>query len=296
MSQSFRCGYVALVGRPNVGKSTLLNRLIGEKVAIVSHKPQTTRHRVLGIHHRPDAQVVYVDTPGIHGRGSRPMNRYLNRAAAEALAQVDAVVFVVEGLRWTDDDDLVLRRLAEVRAPVLLAVNKVDELGDKTRLLPHLEMLAKKREFAEVVPLSARKGSNVDSLENALVKLLPESEPIYPEDQLTDRSERFMAAELVREQIMRFLGQEVPYATTVEVEAFEDAEDLARISAVIWVERAGQKAIVIGKQGALLKRIGQAARLEMEKMFGRRVYLQLWVKVREGWSDDEQALRSLGYE
>ncbi len=293
---SFRCGYVALVGRPNVGKSTLLNRLIGQKLAIVSRKPQTTRHKILGIHHRDDAQVVYVDTPGIHRKTPRQMNRYLNRTAQDALNDVDVVVFVVDGLRWTEDDELVLGKLREVTTPVILVVNKVDQIADKTQLLPHLQMLAQKRDFAAIVPISARKGTNTDDLEREIVRLLPVSEPLFPEDQFTDRSARFLAAELVREQLMRTLGEEVPYATTVEIERFEELEGLNRIAAVIWVERPGQKAIVIGRQGQLLKRIGQAARLEMERMFGCRVYLQLWVKVREGWSDDEKALRSLGYE
>lgn len=293
---SFRCGYVALVGRPNVGKSTLLNRLIGQKLAIVSRKPQTTRHKILGIHHRDDAQVVYVDTPGIHRKTPRQMNRYLNRTAQDALNDVDVVVFVVDGLRWIEDDELVLGKLREVTTPVILVVNKVDQIADKTQLLPHLQMLAQKRDFAAIVPISARKGTNTDDLEREIVRLLPVSEPLFPEDQFTDRSARFLAAELVREQLMRTLGEEVPYATTVEIERFEELEGLNRIAAVIWVERPGQKAIVIGRQGQLLKRIGQAARLEMERMFGCRVYLQLWVKVREGWSDDEKALRSLGYE
>jgi len=292
----FRCGLVALVGRPNVGKSTLLNRLIGQKLAIVSRKPQTTRHKILGIHHRDDAQIVYVDTPGIHAKTPRQMNRYLNRAAQEALEDVDVVVFVVEGLRWSEDDELVLSKLRQVKAPIILAVNKVDELTDKEKLLPHLQTLAQKADFAAIVPISARKGTNADALEAEIAQRLPQSPPMFPEDQFTDRSARFLAAELVREQLMRALGAEVPYATTVEIEQFEETDGLDRIAAVIWVERPGQKAIVIGRQGQLLKRIGQAARLEMEKMFGCRVYLQLWVKVREGWSDDEKALRSLGYE
>lgn len=294
--QNFRCGFVALVGRPNVGKSSLLNRLIGQKISIVSRKPQTTRHRLLGIHHRDDAQIVYVDTPGLHGKTPREMNRYLNRTATDALADVDVAVFVVDALHWTPDDELVLQRLQHVEAPVVLAVNKVDQIKDKGRLLPHLQALGAKRQFAEIIPVSAHKSTNLQALEDAAVRALPVSPPLFPEDQITDRSERFLAAELVREQLMRALGQELPYATTVEIEAFQEEGNLARIAAVIWVERPGQKAIVIGQKGELLKRVGQGARIEMERLFDRKVFLQLWVKVREGWSDDLRALRSLGYE
>ena len=292
----FRAGFVALVGRPNVGKSTLLNRLVGEKVAIVSRKPQTTRHRILGIRHLPAAQIIYVDTPGMHAHTPREMNRYLNRTASSALADVDAVVFMVDGLQWTEDDELALSKARQAGAPVLLAVNKVDRITNKDQLLPHLAELAGKADFAEVIPISARRGTNVAALEAALLKLLPESPQLFPDEQVTDRGDRFRAAELVREQLMRALGQELPYATTVEIEALESDDKLIRISAIIWVERPGQKAIVIGKNGQLLKRIGQDARQEMERLFGRQVYLQLWAKVREGWSDDRQALRSLGYE
>lgn len=292
----FRAGFVALAGRPNVGKSTLLNRLVGEKVAIVSRKPQTTRHRILGVRHLPQAQIIYVDTPGMHARTPREMNRYLNRTAGSALADVDAIVFMVDGLRWTEDDDLALAKVKEAGAPLLLAVNKVDRVSDKGRLLPHLAALAEKADFVEVIPLSARRGTNVDALEDALLKLMPESPQLFPDEQITDRSERFRAAELVREQLMRALGEELPYATTVEIEALESSEKLVKVAAVIWVERPGQKAIVIGKNGQQIKRIGQEARQEMERLFGRQVYLQLWTKVREGWSDDRRALRSLGYE
>lgn len=295
-SEEFRCGFVALVGRPNVGKSSLLNRLIGQKISIVTRKPQTTRHRLLGIHHRDDAQVIYVDTPGLHVKAPREMNRYLNRAATEALADVDVAILVVEGLRWTDDDELALSRLANVSAPVLLAVNKVDQIADKSRLLPHLQALAEKREFAAIVPVSARRGTNLRELEDAAVALLPVSPPLFPEEQITDRSERFLAAEMVREQLMAALGQELPYATAVEIESFEDEGGLSRIAAVIWVERPGQKAIVIGQGGRVLKRVGQGARVQLERLLDRKVYLQLWVKVREGWSDDLKALRTLGYE
>ncbi len=293
--QELNCGFVALVGRPNVGKSTLLNRLIGQKVSIVSNRPQTTRHRILGIHHRPDAQIIYVDTPGLHSKTPRAMNRYLNRTASNVLEDVDVVVFVVDAGRWSEDDDFVLEKLKRVQTPVVLVVNKVDRIKDKNKLLPFMQKVSQLHDFKDIVPVSALRGTQLDVLEQTLVQLLPMSPPLFPDEQLTDRSERFMAAELVREQLMRTLGQEVPYATTVEIEAFEREGNLIRIGALIWVERSGQKPIVIGHQGQVLKRVGQGAREGMERLFGCRVFLQLWVKVREGWSDDERALQSLGY-
>jgi GTP-binding protein Era len=292
-----RSGYVAIVGRPNVGKSTLLNRILGQKIAITSPKPQTTRHRILGIKTTPTAQTIYLDTPGLHLGGKRAMNRYLNRTAAGAIGDVDVVVFMVEGLRWTEEDEAVLERLREARQPVVLVVNKVDRLRDKTALLPHLQGLAERMAFAHIVPLSARKGSNLARLEQCLVELLPSVGHFFPEDQITDRSERFLAAELVREKLMLVLQQELPYALTVEIERFEEAPDgRRRIGAIIWVERPGQKRIVIGKDGAVLKEVGRRARLDMERLFDARVFLELWVKVKEGWSDDDRALRSLGYD
>ncbi|RFA28347.1 GTPase Era [Alkalilimnicola ehrlichii] len=289
------CGFVALVGRPNVGKSTLLNRLIGQKISIVSQRPQTTRHRILGIHHRDDAQIIYVDTPGLHSKTPKAMNRYLNRAAATVLEDVDVVAFVVEGIRWTPDDEFVLEKLKRLDTPVILVINKIDKVRDKSLLLPHIASLSEKYAFADVIPVSAAKGTQLDALEEAFKSLLPMSPPLFPDEQVTDRSERFMAAELVREQLMRTLGQEVPYATTVEIEAFEREGRLLKVAALIWVERSGQKTIVIGRQGQVLKRVGKSAREAMEGLFDCRVYLQLWVKVREGWSDDERALQSLGY-
>lgn len=295
-SDTLRSGFVGLVGRPNVGKSTLLNALLGQKVSIVTRKPQTTRHRILGIHNLPGAQIAYVDTPGLH-RGKRSaMNRYLNEAAASALADVDALVFVVDGGRWTEEDDAVLERLRQVPSPVVLVINKVDRLRDKRRLLPLIERLGALHDFAAVVPLSAERADNLLALEEELLKLLPEGPALFPRDQVTDRGERFMAAELVREQLMAALGEELPYASTVEIEAFEQAGRLRRIAAVIWVERPGQRRIVIGEGGKRIKHVGRAARQEMERLFDGRVYLQLWVKVREGWSDDERILRTLGYD
>ncbi len=290
-----RCGHVAIIGRPNVGKSTLLNRILGQKVAITSRRPQTTRHRLLGIHTTPDAQVVYVDTPGLHRRGGRAMNRIMNRTASGAIADVDVILFVADSLKWTEEDDYILELLSPVKAPVVLALNKIDRLKDKSALLPHIATLRERYPFRAIIPISASQGSQVPDLEQTLQALLPVSPPLYPEAQITDRSERFLAAELIREKLMRHLGQELPYAVTVEIERFIDDEGLARIDALIWVERDSQKAIVIGRGGAMLKRIGQEAREDIERMVDRKVFLQLWVKVKEKWSDDERALRSLGY-
>ena len=295
MSDVFRCGYVALVGRPNVGKSTLLNRLLGQKISITSQRPQTTRHRVLGIKTLPQAQIVYVDTPGLHQGSRKALNRVLNKAASDTLHDVDVVAFLVEGTRWTDEDRWILEMLRDIGTPVILVVNKIDMLEDKTALLPHLQQLAGEYAFAEVIPLSARSGDNADRFEASVIARLPVGEPIYPDDQITDRSERFLAAELVREKLFRKLGQEIPYGLTVEIESFKMDGAMRRIHALIWVERDTQKAIVIGKGGTLLKEVGSEARRDMEKLFDGKVFLQLWVKVKEGWADDERALRSLGY-
>ena len=294
--ENFRCGFVAIVGRPNVGKSTLLNRILGQKISITAHRPQTTRHRILGVKTTDDAQIIYVDTPGLHLGGKRAINRYMNRAADSSITDVDVVVFVVDRLRWDAEDENVLLRLQKAQVPVVLVVNKMDDLADKERLLPHLQELGGKREFEAIIPLSARNGEGVERLEEVLRKLLPESGPFYPEDQITDRSERFLAAELVREKLVRSLTHELPYSTTVEIEKFAMENDVRHVHAVIWVERPGQKGIIIGKGGQQLKRMGEQARKEMEKVFGGKVFLQLWVKVREGWSDDERALKSLGYQ
>ena len=290
-----RAGYAALLGRPNVGKSTLLNRLIGQKLSITAPKPQTTRHVILGIQTLPDAQIVYVDTPGLHRRSQRALNRHLNRAAASVLGYVDVVVWLVEALRWTEEDEDVLQRLMDFAGPVVLAVNKVDRIADKSRLLPFLRELAAKRSFNEVVPLAAIDGDNVAALEQVIARLLPVGDLLFPTEQITTASERFLAAELIREKLTRLLREELPYALTVEIERFADEGRLARIHAVIWVERETQKGIVIGEKGATLREVGRQAREDMERLFDRKVFLQTWVKVREGWSDDERALRSLGY-
>lgn len=292
----FRCGYVAIVGRPNVGKSTLLNHILGQKLSITSRKPQTTRHRILGIVTRENTQTVYVDTPGIHGEERKAINRYMNRAATSALKDVDLVLFVVDGLKWSPDDDLVMSKIKAAGLPTLLVINKVDEVADKDALLPRITELTQLHGFIEVVPVSALKGHNIDRLQELVAERLPLSPPFFPEDQITDRSSKFLAAEIVREKVMRQLGDEVPYELTVEIEEFKQEGKLKRISALILVERDGQKAIVIGDGGQRLKRIGMEARVDMEKLFGGKVMLSLWVKVKGGWSDDERALKSLGYD
>ncbi|AQZ93319.1 GTPase Era [Halopseudomonas phragmitis] len=295
MTDANRCGYVAIVGRPNVGKSTLLNHILGQKLAITSRKPQTTRHTLLGIKTEGPVQAIYVDTPGLHKENEKALNRYMNKSASQALRDVDVVLFVVDRLRWTDEDQMVLERIQQVRCPVLIVVNKVDRLDDKNTLLPHLEWLTEQLPEAEVVPVSALHGRNIGHLEQLIAERLPESEHFYPDDQLTDRSSRFLAAELVREKVMRQLGAEVPYQVTVEVEQFKQEGKILHIHALILVERDGQKKIIIGDGGERLKKIGQEARLDMQKLFGSKVMLNLWVKVRRGWSDDERALNSLGY-
>ncbi len=291
---STRAGYAALLGRPNVGKSTLLNRLIQQKISITAPKPQTTRHVILGIQTLADAQIVYVDTPGLH-QGQRAMSRYLNRAAASVLGYVDVVIWLVEALRWTAEDQDVLQRLSHFSGPVVLAVNKVDRIADKARLLPFLQDKAGQRAFVETLPLSALKGDNVAALENAIARLLPVGDFLFPPEQITTASERFLAAEAIREKLTRLLRQELPYALTVEIERFAEEGRLTHIHAVIWVERASQKGIVIGAGGATLREVGRQARQDLERLLGRPVFLETWVKVREGWSDDERALRSLGY-
>ena len=290
-----RCGYVALVGRPNVGKSTLLNHLLGQKISITSRKPQTTRHRVLGIKTEGDVQIIFVDTPGMHRHEPKAINRVMNQAANSALRDVDVIVFVIDRLRWTEEDEWVLEKLRVVKCPVILALNKIDLVDNKEELLPALQMFAQKFPFAEIFPLSALRGHNLDDLEKSIAKYLPENPHFFAEDQVTDRSQRFLAAELVREKIMRQLGEELPYEITVEVESFKLLGKMLEIHALIMVEREGQKKIVIGNGGDRIKLIGEEARKDMEIMFERKVMLKLWVKVKAGWSDDERALRSLGY-
>lgn len=290
-----RCGYVAIVGRPNVGKSTLLNHILGQKLAITSRKPQTTRHNMLGIKTEGEVQTIYVDTPGLHKENQKALNRFMNKTAVTALRDVDVVVFVVDRTRWTDEDQMVLERVRFVKCPVLLAVNKMDRLEDKADMLPHLQWLQEQLPEATLIPISAQHGHNLDALEELVAERLPESEHFFPEDQITDRSSRFLAAELIREKIMRQLGAELPYQVAVEIEEFKYDNGVLHIHGLILVERDGQKKILIGQAGERIKRIGQEARQDMETLFDAKVMLNLWVKVKGGWSDDERALRSLGY-
>lgn len=290
-----RCGYVAIVGRPNVGKSTLLNHILGQKLAITSRKPQTTRHTMLGIKTEGAVQAIYVDTPGLHKESEKALNRYMNKTAANALRDVDVVVFVVDRNRWTEEDQLVLDKIQHLKMPVIVAVNKIDRLDDKKELLPHLEWLNQQLPNAQIVPISSLHSQNLTALEELIAKYLPDGEHFYPEDQLTDRSSRFLAAEIVREKITRQLGAELPYQVNVEVEEFKQEGAILHIHALILVERDGQKKILIGDKGERIKRIGQEARQDMEVLFDSKVMLNLWVKVKRGWSDDERAMRSLGY-
>ncbi len=294
-SATTRCGYVAIVGRPNVGKSTLLNHILGQKISITSRKPQTTRNNVVGIKTEGDIQIMFVDTPGMHLGQQKAINRYMNRAANTAMKDVDVVVFVVDRFIWTEEDEAVAEKLQNAACPIILAVNKVDQVEDKETLLPHLEILSKKLNVAEIVPLSALRNINLDRLEQLIIERMPEGMHMYPEDQVTDRSSRFMAAEIVREKITRQLGDELPYEMAVEIEEFKQEGNLLNIGALILVERDGQKRILIGEKGERIKLIGIEARKDMEKLFDMKIMLKLWVKVKSGWSDDERALRSLGY-
>lgn len=294
--EEIRCGYVAVVGRPNVGKSTLVNHILGQKLAITSRKPQTTRHNMLGIKTEGAVQAVYVDTPGLHKGGQTALNRFMNRSALTALKDIDVAIFVVDRMRWTDEDEMVFERIQYLTCPLIIAVNKADRLEDKSQLLAHLEWLATKLPNAQIVPVSALHGHNLETLERLVSEYLPVSEHFFPEDQITDRSSRFLAAEMVREKIMRQLGAELPYQITVEIEEFKQEGHILHIHALILVERDGQKKIIIGDKGERIKRIGQEARKDMEILFDSKIMLNLWVKVKSGWSDDERALRSLGYQ
>ena len=290
------CGFIAIVGRPNVGKSTLLNKLLGQKISITSRKAQTTRHRIVGIHTEGAYQAIYVDTPGLHMEEKRAINRLMNKAASSSIGDVELVIFVVEGTRWTPDDEMVLNKLREGKAPVILAVNKVDNVQEKADLLPHLQFLASQMNFLDIVPISAETGLNVDTIAAIVRKHLPEATHHFPEDYITDRSQRFMASEIIREKLMRFLGAELPYSVTVEIERFVSNERGGYdINGLILVEREGQKKMVIGNKGAKIKTIGIEARKDMQEMFEAPVHLELWVKVKSGWADDERELRSLGY-
>jgi GTP-binding protein Era len=290
-----RCGLVAIVGRPNVGKSTLLNHLLRQKISITSRKPQTTRHRILGITSDQETQCIFVDTPGLHGQHDKALNRAMNETVASAIKDVDLVLFVVERFVWNETDELVLNLLAETKVPVILLINKIDLIKDKEKLLPHIGELSSKRDFAEIIPVSALGGHNLDAIESRVKSFLPVSPFLYPEDQITDRSSRFLAAELIREKVTRQLGEEIPYEVTVEIEKFEQKKSVLHIHGLILVDKKGQKRIIIGKDGQRLKQIGSAAREDMENAFQTKVMLNLWVKVKSGWADDERALQSLGY-
>lgn len=291
-----RAGMVAVIGRPNVGKSTMINAVMGRKVSIVTAKPQTTRHRILAVHNTPDAQIIFVDTPGLHRKAGKAMNRMMNRTATNALADADVVLFVSDATRWTSEDDDVLQRLRNCRAPVVAVLNKVDKVHPKEKLLEGIALMAARYDFAEIVPISAQKHDNLEHLLATLPAFLPESPPLFPEDMHTDRGPDFHAAELIREKLTLLLHQELPYGLTVQVERYEDDAAGVTVNAVIWVERDSQKGIVVGKQGNVLKKVGRAARLELADQLGRPVHLELWVKVKDNWADKEKDLLSLGFD
>jgi GTPase len=295
-NQEQYCGFVAIVGRPNVGKSTLLNQLLGQKVSITSRKPQTTRHRIMGIDTVDNYQIIYVDTPGLHIEEKRAINRLMNRAASSSIGDVELIIFVIEGTHWNDDDEMVLNKLKSVNIPVLLAINKIDNVTDKSILLPHIAQLSQKMNFIDVVPICAETGDGVNTIANIVKKYIPKGQHHFPEEYITDRSQRFMASEIIREKLMRFLGEELPYSVTVEIEQFvRNERGGLNINGLILVEREGQKKMVIGNQGQKIKQIGIEARRDMQDLFESKVHLELWVKVKAGWADDERALRSLGY-
>ncbi|MBE0345859.1 MULTISPECIES: GTPase Era [Pseudoalteromonas] len=296
MTLDTHCGMIAIVGRPNVGKSTLLNKLVEQKVSITSRKPQTTRHRIMGIHTEGNYQAVYVDTPGLHIEEKRAINRLMNRAASSSIGDVELVLFVVEGTHWTADDEMVLTKIKDSGRPILVIMNKTDQVKDKDLLMPHIQWLSEQGDFIGIVPISAKQGKNVDMIKEEVHKRLPACEFYFPEDYVTDRSMRFLAAEIVREKLMRFMGDELPYSVTVEIEQFKWQDNgVWQINALILVERESQKRMVIGNKGEKLKVIGREARKDLENMLDNKVYLECWVKVKSGWADDERALRSLGY-
>ncbi len=288
------CGFIAIVGKPNVGKSTLLNHLLGQKISITSRKPQTTRHRLFGIKTTAEAQFIFVDTPGLHQGVDKALNRFMNRTVSNTIKDVDLAMFIIDN-KWTDEDDRVLQNLSRSKVPTILVINKTDRMQEKNKLLPYIQALAKKYDFQEIVPISALKNQGIKELQQVLSKYLPRGEFLFPDDQLTDKNSRFLAAEFVREKITRQMGDELPYEVSVEIEEFKEEKGILHISALIIVEREGQKKILIGRNGESLKLIGTEARKEMESLFGARVMLNLWIKVKRGWSDDERALRSLGY-
>lgn len=293
--ESAHCGTIAIVGRPNVGKSTLLNHLMSQKVSITSRRPQTTRHQLQGILTKDNTQFIFVDTPGIHHGRGKALNRYMNKAALNALDGVDVILFMVEALKWTDDDERVLRILQNTNVPVILGINKVDMIKDKPRLMPFLESCQQKYPFKEIFPLSARRLTHNDQLLSILDKYCPKGPWLYEADAVTDRGTGFRVCELIREKVMRTVGEELPYETTVSLDVLEQEEKLCSIQAIVWVEREGQKPILIGEKGRRMKIIGEQARIDLENLFNKKVFLKIWVKVKSGWSDDESALSVLGY-
>ena len=292
----FRSGFAALVGRPNVGKSTLLNALVGQKLSIVTPRPQTTRHRIVGISHLPNAQIAFVDTPGLHQHGSRALNRAMNRTASTSLNDADLVVLVVDATKWTAEDDLALERVVASGLPAIAAVNKIDQVHPRDRLLPYIAELAKRHAFASIVPISALKSDGVEALRKTIAENLPVAPAMYPEGELTESSLEFRIAEMIREKLTLELNQEVPYGVAVEVEQMVEADGQLTVDAAIWVDREGQKPIVIGAKGERLKRVGRSARIALNDLLGRRLHLNLWVKVRENWADNARALKHLGLE
>lgn len=296
ISDDYRCGLVAVIGRPNVGKSTLVNSIMGCKVSIVTAKPQTTRHRILAVHTGEKQQIIFVDTPGLHRNAGKAMNRMMNRTAANALADGDLILFVSDATRWTSEDDDVLKRLKSARAPVIALLNKVDKVHPKEKLLDAIALMSARFDFSEIVPISAKKNDNLDHLMDMIPAYLPESPPLYPEDMQTDRSEEFHVAEIIREKLTLMLHQEMPYGLTVQVERLVREEKGIAINAIIWVERDSQKGIAVGKNGSVLKRVGRSARLDIAKRLGQAIHLELWVKVRKNWADNESDLLNLGFE
>ncbi|KTD83016.1 GTPase Era [Legionella waltersii] len=290
------CGYIALVGRPNVGKSTLLNQILEQKLSITSRKPQTTRHSILGIRTEGDYQYVYVDTPGIHQNNKKAINRMMNKTALSVLRDVDVVVFVVDGTYWKEEDQYVLEMIQKAKVPCILVINKVDKIAEKEKLLPWIQEMSQRHEFVSIIPLSAKTGQQVDELQNKLLSFLPEGPHLFPDDQFTDRSTKFLCAELIREKIFRSCGQELPYSVNVEIESYKDEGTLIRIHALILVEKDNHKRMIIGDKGQKLKEMATSARIDMEKLLGKKVFLQCWCKVKSGWADDERMLKQLGYD
>ena len=295
MAEITRCGYIAIIGRPNVGKSTLLNYILGQKISITSRKPQTTRQQILGVKTTDDAQAIYVDTPGLQQNNKNALNRYMNRAATAIIAGVDAIIFMVIAEHWQEEDDWILAKIKQANCPLILVINKIDRMADKNNLLPLIKHYNEKADFSVIIPISAKSAADVKNLETAITDFLPKGPQQFPSEQITDRSQRFLTAEIVREKIMRQTGNEIPYSVALEVEEYQEKQNIIHIGVLIIVDKRSQKSIIIGHKGERLKEIGRQARLDLENMLQNKVFLRLWVKIREGWADDERALRSLGY-